>query len=105
MRVRCDEMCGFSVSKCEDVVRQNMVAMVGMVRRNVLVRCVKVCGYNAMCRNGATECGNGAMECGNGATACRRNGDHERRQIVKIELYLRTVVILIFKKPAFQSVA
>ena len=78
-------MCGFGASKCADVVRQNVV---GMVRRNVRVQCVKVCGYNTKCRNGATECGNGTME-------WQRNGDHERQQIDKIELCLRIVVICI----------
>ena len=86
-------MCGFGLSRCADVVWQYVV---GKVRRNVRVRCDKVCGYAAKCRNGATECGNGAtecgngtMKCGNGATEWQRNGDHARRQIDKIELYLR----------------
>ena len=75
-------MCGFGESNFVDVVRQNVE---DMVRQNVRVWCVKVCGYNAKCRNGATECGHGATE-------WQRNGDNERRQI---ELYLRTVVIFI----------
>ena len=62
-------MCGFGASKREDVVRPNVV---GIVRRNVRVRCVKVCGYNAKCQNDATKCCNGATE-------WRRNGDHEQR--------------------------
>ena len=93
-------MCGFHASKCADVVRQNVM---GIVRRNVRVRCVKVCAYKY--QNGAMGCVNGAMVCDNGATQLQRNGDYERRQIDKIELYLRTVVIFNFKKPAFQSVA
>ena len=59
------QLCGFGASKCADVMRKNVV---GMVRRNVLVRCVKVCEYAAKCRNGATECSNSAPEYGNGAT-------------------------------------
>ena len=97
MQVLCDEMCGFDASKCADVVRQNVV---GLVQRNVRVLCVKMCAYAAKCRNGATEGENGETERCHGKTEWRRNGDRDLRQIDKIELYLRTVVIFI----AFQLV-
>ena len=90
VRIRCDEMCGFSASKCANVVRLNMV---GMVRRYVRVRCIKVCRYAAKCRNGATERGNPATE-------RQRNGDHERQDRIifanNCYFYLKT---------AFQSEA
>ena len=88
MWVRCDEMCWFGVTKYADVVRQNVV---DMLRQNVRVRCVKVCGYNAKCRNGATECGNGAM-----VTKWRPRVTTDRQ-----DLYLRTVVIIFIKNLHF----
>ena len=88
-------MCEYGATKCASLVRQNVQMWCGKMW---LVWCVKVCGYDVKCRNGATECGNGATECGNGATEWRRNDDHERGEIDKIEfLYLRTFAILLQK--------